>query len=417
MNENGSVIKSNSYIKERPWEFLPDILDDLSKHLFRNELIELSKACKSYRTQLKPIIFKTLIVFMHPVSILNSYSDIPERKMKFEAIIRDMRKYILNCNFIVKEIHIRSDLPQYFIIELFDLFKDIEHITIVEHIKLPLSALGNLRKLKHVKFHQTFNHKISRGTINSLKDVFKKVETLQIHGDWNHLYHNRAIFKIDSTFTNLTSLILHNPEMLSSFRVHLPALVNVEFSKMLRLYNIEHNNVVEFFETNFKIKKLSIPECMLSNQVIQSLFKLSSLKYLKIDNSVNQSVLKELSGVKNQTIEYLEITDYFCYEDLKLFFSCCANLNIVEISQFHINQSDYTELITDRLINLLIINPISECYSFPNLSSSLINHFSVIKLNDWKQAFEFKKNLSTLNGWKFRESYPDNSRYYSITRG
>ncbi|KXN66911.1 hypothetical protein CONCODRAFT_11136 [Conidiobolus coronatus NRRL 28638] len=353
---------------------------------------------------------------MHPVSILNYYSNIPERRTKFEEIIRDMRRCIFNCNIIVKEIHIRSDLPQYFFIELLDLFKDIENITITENIKLPLSTLSSLKKLKCVKFHKVFNHKISRGTIHSLKAVFKKAETLQIHGDWNHLYHNPTIFKIDSTFTNLTTLTIHNPEILSSFQVHLPALVNVEFSKMLKLHNIEHNNVVEFFDINLKLKKLSIPECMLSDQVIQSIFKLNNLKYLKVDNSVNQRILRELNGIENRTIEHLEITDYFCYEDLKLFFNFCINLKIVEISQFHTNSNNITELITRQLIKLLIINPISECYSFPNLPPSLIEHFSVIKFNDWKQAFEFKKTLSTLHDWKFREDYPDNSRNYCITR-
>ncbi|KXN66912.1 hypothetical protein CONCODRAFT_11137 [Conidiobolus coronatus NRRL 28638] len=200
-------------IETNNWEFLPDVINDLSNYLPHSDLIELSLVCRNYRAQLRKPIFKTLILFMHPVKTLNEYSDIPGRRNKFNRIIEEMKKFSKDNPSVVKEIYICSNLPQYFIRELLDTFKNIECFTIME-LKCPMVPILNKpNNLSRLRLEIFFNVDVDKSIVDSLLKFCKKMKFLEIYAFWDYRSRSPPFFQINSTFTNLTTLVVYNPKI------------------------------------------------------------------------------------------------------------------------------------------------------------------------------------------------------------
>jgi hypothetical protein len=261
-----------------------------------------------------------------------------------------------------------------------------------------------------------FNNTAGKSADEKFLSLCKKMKTLKIEAFWDYRSRSPPFFQIDSTFTNLTTLNAYNTKIFSLFPIQLHNLVYIEFSIFFRFETKDLSKLVEFFEINPQLKKLSIHMGLLNCEVFKSIFKLNSLKYLRIDNTMGFKITSELNGIENRSIEHLEMTHLYRTEDFKLFSNSCINLKTVQINNLDRYYDTHVELNNNRIIKFLLIMRYSIKDNLATLPLSLISQFSSIHLYNWEQVFKFKKTFNRLNGWKFREDYTDKSTHYCITR-
>lgn len=416
INNSSTLVKLGT--EEKAWEFLPDIIENLSRYLRNGDLIELSKACKTYRMQLKKEIFKSLTIFRRQKTLLDSYDESLNRKAKLYIILKDMTNDLKGSIHLVQELKISISIPIYFISNLLTLFKDINRVVIFGGGKISLAGLipilNDLKNLKHVKLPFIFNH-IKNSDMESYLPFFRKMETIEIDGLWNYEYKPSSSMIFDQSFNNITTLSTSYLDILRSFPTNLPNLVQAEIHRY-HCSGFKLITLIDFLDNNTQLQKLSISSSLLYTEVVKIILNYDRLKYLEVTGCLNYEPLRNIEAISNQSIQYLKLHQDLETENLKLFLNSCKNLKIVEGYDLSYLSDFDLDLDEDRVFDLLILKN-SPYIKNPTLPYSMLNYFKRVKLVNWQDIDKFKsKALTNLKDWSLILNNTTKLREYRLIK-
>ncbi|KXN65432.1 hypothetical protein CONCODRAFT_12970, partial [Conidiobolus coronatus NRRL 28638] len=272
-----SVLKDISEIKS--WEYLPDT-DTLSQYFKQNDLIELSKVCKNYRTHLKSKVLKKISINTRVIKLLNIRSQ--HKKYEYESIINSLRLDFDQSFNLIRHVIIKISFSNEYICEFLALFPKVSNIKIISHLRYGfnnlITALHNSKHLEHVilspKF-ATFNSKLD----NTYFSFFYRLKSINIECYSSMKSEKLPIDVINSSFNNLERLTVVNDSMLSKLSIGAPSLLYVDFFQKFYFNMTELNH---FFSNNLQLKQITISSNNLDDNVVNSMLALRNLYKLEI---------------------------------------------------------------------------------------------------------------------------------------
>jgi hypothetical protein len=419
-NNKNQLILSNV---GKTWEYLPDVVYNISQYLKKNDLIELSKVCKIYREQLRDEVFNSVVLLKRQTAVLRAYDNSLCRSEKFNLIAEELVLNLGRNISLVKEVKFLSLLPNYFIGKIFKLFSNINRVSILEGcsefgLKSLIPILSELRNLKQIKLHLKFNT-IKRHDLSLYYELFSKLNTIDIIGPWSYRPNFVPFSVINSDFTNLTDLTIISNTALSNLSAHMPRLIQV---KLLAypVFEYDKGKLKNFLNINPQLIRLVISDEVLNDEMLKTIYSLKRLRYLEIFRQRFTQIPQNLNNICSESIQHIKICRYFQPGDLKIFLNSCKNLKIVEIDNIQ-HYSDFEiDLISknskDIFINLLILKRSS--WEFRStLPKSILKYFSKVRLMCWENASKFnRRTLSKLNNWEFMKDYASDAKEYCLIK-
>ncbi|KXN66089.1 hypothetical protein CONCODRAFT_12143 [Conidiobolus coronatus NRRL 28638] len=377
---NTSVLKNKSNIKA--WACLPDV-NTLSRYFKQSDLIELSKVCKKYSTQLKPQVLKKLFVSYRNLEYFNigyHYNN-----GEHEDVLNSLKLGFAGDYHLVKQVIIELNFTTKFACNFFNLFTKLSNIKIHSSrsydLKSYIEILSNSENLQHITLsceYKNFDSILD----NDHRSFFYRLKSIEIYVPC-HIVNDKSPFEIiDPSFTNLKRLTVLNNDMLYKLSNGISSLLCVGFYYNYHFDRIELN---KFIRNNPQLKQISISSINLDENVMSSILDLKSLYKLEI-----MFYCTEVRGfyidTENYSIKHLiytgtNIMDYNIVIDV---LEMCKNLKIYETSYI----SDYDYAIIDQ---------------FPEIDTLLLKSFSNRDMDILSQKFEMFNQVKFKDGCIFGE--------------
>jgi hypothetical protein len=313
------------------WEYLPDT-DIFYQYFNQNDLIELSKACKKYRAQLKFQVLKKLNIDNRVHGYLNITTC--DKKRVYESIIDSLKLDFANNFHLVREVIIKYGFTSEFACDFFTLFPKISSIKINSSgnhsLRNLITTLHGSKCLKHVSINSNFrrfnplSENIYYSFFYQLKSIHISVPPL--------LAETKLPFDIiDSSYTNLKCLTVVDNRMLSKLSNGISSLLYVKFSHE---YQFSLEELKNFISNSIQLKQISISDRHLDEKIINSILALKNLYKLEISFSRSEMVNFNMY-IENYSIKHFMYAGYgpmsyntIVFNILKM----CKNLKIYQVS-------------------------------------------------------------------------------------
>ncbi|KXN66063.1 hypothetical protein CONCODRAFT_12176 [Conidiobolus coronatus NRRL 28638] len=326
---NQGVIKDK--LEKKAWIYLPDTYT-LSNYFKQNDIVELSKVCKNYRTQLKSRVLKRLNINTRTIKLLNIHS--MSNRHEHEYIINSLRLGFAESFHLVRQVIIDIGFSNKFACDFFVMFPKLSNIKIVSYLYYDINdlirTLRSLEQLQHITLNSEFNY------ANPLLDkdyynFFYPLKTIKI-STYSRIYNEMLpLHIIGTSFINLECLTVVNNRILSKLSNGIPSLLYVEFCQNYQFDLTELNN---FISNNLQLKQISISDRHLDEKVINSILNLKNLYKLEIIFSRSE-INSFNTYIENYSIKHFIYTGYgfirynnAVYDILKM----CKNLNVYQVS-------------------------------------------------------------------------------------
>ncbi|KXN65433.1 hypothetical protein CONCODRAFT_12971 [Conidiobolus coronatus NRRL 28638] len=224
-----SILKDKS--ENKSLEYLPDT-DTLSQYFKQNDLIEISKACINYRTQLKSQALKKLYINTKTAKLLNIRAI--QTKYALDDIMNRLKLEFYGNYHLVKQTVIEIGFSNKFGYDFISLFTKISNINIISYnsyeLKSLIITLEDSEHLQHITLNLKFNYAIPF-TDSDFYNLFYQFKSIHISVSPQLVNEKLPIDIIDSSFTNLKSVKIVNTRMLTKLSSGIPSLLHVEFSQ------------------------------------------------------------------------------------------------------------------------------------------------------------------------------------------
>jgi hypothetical protein len=329
------IIALNNKTENKAWGYFPNV-KVLSLYLKHNEVIELSKVCKNYRTQLKLLVFSKITIGDIRNIIPSFDFEQPENYNVFKSIISQLKINFLGYYNNVKEVEFIIGFSNEFAVNFFRLFPKISKITIIKSkgeysLKNLIKILYRHKYLKHIDLDCNFvNFKPKNAHLNY--DFFNQLKTIRLEVPSEVIHSDLPFDVIDSSFSNLESLSVINNHMLYNISNGLSSLVNIELSSE---YIFEDRILIKFIDNSEQLKKLSISTKQMSQAVIDSILGSKVIEHLSIKMYHNLSTIELNSLVKNYSIKILTVErSNYVFNPVKIV-EACENISALELISFY----------------------------------------------------------------------------------
>ncbi|KXN69152.1 hypothetical protein CONCODRAFT_8440 [Conidiobolus coronatus NRRL 28638] len=361
--------------KERAnnWENLPNIAI-LLQYLGREDLIELSKCCKSYRDTFESQVFKEMDLYIWRHNNKDIYSELREnykidKALEFmETGLGSKLKFIkefnldfkVDCNFAEKFVNLLPNVKTLYFIGInceysYPSGKDLEAIIkIMEH-------------LEHAEFYDLGN--TIRVYSSNMKIFPKSIKSIKISCDEIPVCNDNELLiydTIDSSYINLHTLTILSNRMLHNLSSGMPNLQIVEIAP----FDLDEFEFINFLKANTQLTKLYTRNFFYSGEMLKTILSSNFLEHwyeeghFWIDAEVN-------SLPTNYSIKHLKICSSMPAPlDLQLI-NACKNLETLDIFYDCFNKLDLIKF--ERRINILKL-------SYGKLTLKAIKEIETLKL-------------------------------------
>ncbi|KXN65434.1 hypothetical protein CONCODRAFT_12972 [Conidiobolus coronatus NRRL 28638] len=396
------------------WVYLPDTFT-LSKYFKQCELVELSKACRKYRIQLKSQTLKVITVSF------NNFQNINITNFSTSCSYRDM----INClklsyigsYHLVKEAIIETKFSNKFARDFFALFPKISNVKILSYQSYSLKNLITILKVSKCLQHITFNSNFR--IFNPLLDsvyysLFYQLESVNISVSPRMVNGKLPVDIIDPSFSNLKKLKIVNNCMLFKLSNGIPSLLYVEFSHKYQFDIVELNH---FISNNLQLKQISISGNNLDENVINSILALEKLEQLEVSNTRRYRTSNFCPSTINLSIKHFRYNIQLSRNNFSIILKMCKGLETFEIYSSRVVLT-LTEVFNEELpkINTLVISCPLEFYQILSLDIKLIK-FKQIKFRNFVKFSEFEKYMYSWDYyWKPKYDYSKDTDEFTLVR-
>jgi hypothetical protein len=406
-----------SVLKDKPevhaWVYLPNT-DTLPQYFKQNDLIELSKACKSYRFQLKSQVLRRVNINTRVIKLLNIRSQ--HKKHEHERIINSLRFDFAESFHLVSHVIIKISFSNEYICKFFALFPKISNIKIIGHLRYGfnnlITTLHNSKHLEHIilspKF-TTFNSKLNSVYFS----LFYRLKSINIECSSCKNGEKLPIDIIDSSFINLERLTVVNDHMLSKLSNGAPYLLYVEFFQKY-YFNMEELN--SFFTNNYQLKQVSISSNNLDENVVNSILALGNLYKLEIKcygyRACNLKIYTENFSIKHFVYDGFEFVHFNAA--ITNILKMCKSLEVYQI--FDIKYYDCIMSNEFPLIDTLLLTNLF--YSNINKLVPKFSKFNKVKFRDGCRFGTIACQLLkyTYIQWAPKQDYSNDTDEFTLIR-
>jgi hypothetical protein len=405
-----SILKHKSEIDS--WVYLPDT-DILPQYFKQNDLIELSKACKIYRIQLKPQVLKKLFINTRTAKLLNTRP--LDTKYALDDIMSRLRLELAGNYHLIKQAVIEIGFSNKFGSDLISLFTKISDISIISYsmyeVKDLIIALQDLENLQHITLNSEFCYTVSFRD-SSYYSFFYQFKSIHISVS-SQLVNEKLPFDIlDSGFVNLESVKIFNTRMLSRLSSGVSSLLHVEFSQE---YQFDMGELKIFILNNPQLKQITISTNNLDIDIfnciiyLKSLYKLE-LKYYKFMNNLKTFI--ENYSIRHFVYDGQGSLDF--NSGISGIIKMCKNLEIYQISDMRY----YDGIMSNEfpVVDTLLLTRLFYC-DMKKLLPKLLN-FNQLKFKDGCKfgsiAYQLLKCTDTQ--WTSKQSYSNETDEFTLIK-
>ncbi|KXN65033.1 hypothetical protein CONCODRAFT_13525 [Conidiobolus coronatus NRRL 28638] len=408
----------NSKAENKAWKYLPHV-KVLSLYLKHNELIQLSNVCKNYRTQLKSLVFRKLIVGDIRSIVPNFDFEHPENYNVFKSIISELKIDFRGYYNIVKEVEFIIGFSNEFARDFFMLFPKISKIIITKpkgeySLKNLIKILYNHDYLQHINLNCNFvNFKPKNIHLNY--EFFYRLKTIILEVPSEAIHNELPFDVIDSSFSNMKYLSVINSHMLNNISNGLGSLVHIELSSE---YIFEEWVLIKFIDNSCKLKKLSISTKQMSQAVIDSILRSKAIEHLIIRLYHNFSNIELNTLTKNYSIKILTIErSNYKFNPIKILEACQSIealelLNFFDTSFWQKHWNSYTGKLSTIIFNSLHHSAVLSSV-IPNITNA--NEIKFIDGCKFLKFFKYYK-LSNCHNWVPKQDYSNDTDEFTLIK-
>jgi hypothetical protein len=416
MSKNGRV-KNKNVIS---WIDLPElVLCTLSQYFNRNDVIKLSKICKSYRKHLLIQSLRTITIpSFEDYAIFNIDIGLFNTENIYEFIINSLKNDFNGKHHLVKELVFKIDFPDNFSTEIFSLFPRVSDLKILEYQDYSFNKLIDILsssdcldsialKLRFPEFY-ILDDSVYYNFFYQLKSINLRVHRFMVDLEL-------PFDVIDSNFSNLTSLSVVNQHMLTKLSGGLKSLKSAEF---LGEYIFDKEILSTFFYNNSQLKRLSISSGCFDKNVVNSILALKNLEHLELTADMGFNDIDFSSTPENHSIKHITFKGVCCKQDSITIIKLCKNLQTYEaVSMICIIK--YTKVINTKFpeINTLILSKAINVTGVKSFLKSVTN-FDRVKFRNGFKLGELYKDLFVLErfGWYLKQDYSKGTNEFTLVR-
>ncbi|KXN66064.1 hypothetical protein CONCODRAFT_12177 [Conidiobolus coronatus NRRL 28638] len=353
-----SQIIENNNNNNNNWEYLPDI-PTFTQYFKQNDLIELSKVSKGYRSQLKPQALRKVNIDDRVIKYLKLYTK--DNNYQYENAIIYLRSDFGNNCHLVREVVIYRWFSNDLAKDLFTLLPRISNIKIIDcqcyGLKNLISILQDYKYLKHVSITSSFR-KFKPLLDSVYYSFFYRLSSIHMVIP-QYLAESQLPFDIiDSNYVNLKRLTIVNNRILSKLSNCIPSLLYVEFSHE---YQFDSKILKNFITNNPQLRQISICDWNLNENIVNCLLALRNLYKLEIlfkGHEIDSSKL-DTENYSIKHITYKKHWRYYYSTAVPQILKLCKNLKVCEISDIkcyeHLARDDFP------IIDTLLLSELSNC--------------------------------------------------------
>ncbi|KXN72179.1 hypothetical protein CONCODRAFT_69226 [Conidiobolus coronatus NRRL 28638] len=413
----GGRIKSKNVVS---WIDLPElVLCTLSQYFNRNDVIKLSKVCKSYRNHLLIQALRTITIpSFEDYAIFNIDIGLFNTENIYEFIINSLRNDFKGKYHLVKELIFKIDFPDNFSTEIFPLFPRITNLKILEYQEYSFNKLIDILsssncldsialKLRFPEFY-ILDDSVYYNFFYQLKSINLRVHRFMVDLEL-------PFDVIDSNFSNLKSLSVVNQHMLTKLSGGLQSLKYVEF---LGEYVFDKAILSTFFYNNSQIRKISISTGCFDKNVVNSILSLENLEHLELTSDMSFNDIDFSIMPENYSIKHITFKGICCKPDSISMIKLCRNLQTYEaVSMICIIK--YTKVINTKFpdINTLILSKAINVTGVKSFLKTVTKFDRVMFRNGFKLS-ELYKDLFVLErfGWYLKQDYSKGTNEFTLVR-